>query len=768
MNKSRRINVLLLATFVLFLSFSTVFAEKKDPVRVKALVIPSRNYASMQPQIYHAFLDTAKKIKPLLKIKFVLFNPFLLELSEEGPKFKNKLSKFMNLLNECVHEVVAIKKAKPETDNLLNDIHDYIKNNPESYLAKLHKEAEILMEDFEFLVIESSDTYGIHPMFYVPFVTQIDTPDGATKGDIIEALYGFFFLDAAFKQNKPVWGTCHGAQMGYVHAGGKLARLYEYIENSYDLDFKKNGQKTDEVEIWHIGRWLYTHKKDTDYREYGVIACPVPEIFKDEENKGEEIYINKDFEHSLAMVTPVPDNVEVISYHPLSEYKDRGIGKKYEEFNKEFEKILKNQAFIDTYKYKTMLGTQYHPQYSYNDLETSIIFEYLVRQLANRTESLSPAVNDFKLLIEGDPELYMLFNEMFEQANKASLAPGYPSSAKQIKDYHQMLLFLDSSLNKAPKFDDTGYDICFINDALIGVMGTPAGAIAFLDPRVNEQLKNILREWAVFLSSPDSRYVLNEDPATGWFGANASKAMPNFMKDFQCDPKAPYYGFTSWDDFFTRELRKGVRPVADPKDDRVIVNACESAPYRLAADVKLNDRFWIKEQPYSLVYMFDGDPSVREFVGGTIYQAYLSALCYHRWHAPLSGKIIKIKIIDGSYFATNPGIGFDPIAPVGSQGYLAAVATRALILIEADNPDIGLMALLFIGMGDVSSNEVTVSEGQHVTKGDPLGTFHFGGSSYCMIFQPGVFLEFDLHGQTPGLDSNIIPVRSKIATAVKK
>ena len=60
-----------------------------------------------------------------------------------------------------------------------------------------------------------------------------------------------------------------------------------------------------------------------------------------------------------------------------------------------------------------------------------------------KIESLSPVVNDFKLLIEGDPKLYMLFNEMFEQANKASLAPGYPSSAKQIKDYHQMLLFLD-------------------------------------------------------------------------------------------------------------------------------------------------------------------------------------------------------------------------------------------------------------------------------------------------------------------------------------
>jgi phosphatidylserine decarboxylase len=389
-------------------------------------------------------------------------------------------------------------------------------------------------------------------------------------------------------------------------------------------------------------------------------------------------------------------------------------------------------------------------------------------ELPRERKSLSPVVNDFKLLIESDPELYMLFNEMFEQANQAALAPDYPPWAKQIKDYHQMLTWLDRALTRAPEFEDTGYVIFPVNDALIGVMGTPAGASAFLDPRVNRHLKKILNEWAVFLSSADSRYVLTDDPKFGWFGVNASKAMPNFTKDFQCDPKAPYYGFTSWDDFFTRELRPGVRPVAYTEDDSVIVNACESTPYKIAIDIQLKDRFWIKEQPYSLFYMLDGDSSVNQFVGGSIYQGYLSALDYHRWHTPVSGKIVKAKVIDGSYYAANPGVGFDPFSPIGSQGYLAAVATRALILIKADNPDIGLMAILFVGMGDVSSNEITVRAGQHVTKGDQLGTFHFGGSSYCMIFRPEVKLAFDLGGQTPGLDAKIIPVRAKIATVIGK
>ena len=50
----------------------------------------------------------------------------------------------------------------------------------------------------------------------------------------------------------------------------------------------------------------------------------------------------------------------------------------------------------------------------------------------------------------------------------------------------------------------------------------------------------------------------------------------HFVDDFVCDPSQPHYGFTSWDDFFTRQFRPNVRPVASPDDNKVIVNACES------------------------------------------------------------------------------------------------------------------------------------------------------------------------------------------------
>lgn len=161
--------------------------------------------------------------------------------------------------------------------------------------------------------------------------------------------------------------------------------------------------------------------------------------------------------------------------------------------------------------------------------------------------------------------------------------------------------------------------------------------------------------------------------------------------------------------------------------------------------------------------MMDGDPLVDQFEGWTIYQAFLSALSYHRWHSPVSGRIVKTRLIDGSYYAQSLAQSFDPAGPNESQGYITQVAARTLIFIEADNPDIGLMAVMFVGMAEVSSNEITVYEGQHVQKGDQLGMFHFGGSTHCLIFRPEVNLEFDLHGQTPGLHSENNPVRARIA-----
>lgn len=183
------------------------------------------------------------------------------------------------------------------------------------------------------------------------------------------------------------------------------------------------------------------------------------------------------------------------------------------------------------------------------------------------------------------------------------------------------------------------------------------------------------------------------------------------------------------DAFFTRELKEGFRPVASPEDDDVIANACESKPFNFATNIKLRDSFWLKGQPYSALHMLGHDKLAEKFEGGSVYQAFLSALSYHRWHTPVSGKIVKAFVVDGTYYSEPlfEGLGdpekheIDPANETTSQGFLTAVATRAVIFIEADNPAIGLMAFIGVGMAEVSTCDITVKEGQHVKKGDQLG-----------------------------------------------
>jgi phosphatidylserine decarboxylase len=195
-------------------------------------------------------------------------------------------------------------------------------------------------------------------------------------------------------------------------------------------------------------------------------------------------------------------------------------------------------------------------------------------------------------------------------------------------------------------------------------------------------------------------------------------------------------------------VQESARPVASPDDDNVIANSCESKVYNVARNAKLRDKFWIKGQPYSIIDMLGNDPLAKEFSGGTVYQAFLSALSYHRWHSPVSGTVKHCFVRDGTYFSepltesTTEGgdinTKIDTKGISNAQGYITALATRAIIFIEADNPAIGLMAFIGVGMDEVSTCEITVKEGQHLKKGEETGMFHFGGSSHCLLFRKGV------------------------------
>ncbi|WP_244818097.1 phosphatidylserine decarboxylase family protein [Caballeronia sp. Lep1P3] len=361
-------------------------------------------------------------------------------------------------------------------------------------------------------------------------------------------------------------------------------------------------------------------------------------------------------------------------------------------------------------------------------------FAAYAREHAGRAK-MNAVVEDFAAFIREDPVVRMDFTRAINQARDEGFELGYSS-------IDELVVMLDAMLTYAPPFSEKSLIHCPVNALLDWPMVMPSGYALFRDPAFNAHLKRILNVWSGFLSGPYSREHLNTSSPNGWFSPEADKEIG--FSQFLCDPDEPYWGFSSWNHFFTREFKPGARPVAEPDNDKVIVSACEASPYAIKDDIKLQDSFWIKSQPYSLQEIFTAKESglAKRFVGGTVYQAYLSAFYYHRWHAPVSGTITKAYLVDGTYYSDAEAEGEDPGGLNDSQGYISAVAARAVIVIECDDAAIGEVACVFVGMAEVSSCMIEALPGQRVKKGEELGYFQYGGSTYCLIFKPGVIDNF--------------------------
>lgn len=354
----------------------------------------------------------------------------------------------------------------------------------------------------------------------------------------------------------------------------------------------------------------------------------------------------------------------------------------------------------------------------------------------SRRKPMSNVVFELKTLIQGDTVLRMNLTRAIEEARDAGFETGYAN-------IDELIQIVDYLTGYAPPFNAIVPIATPLNLVLDWPMCMPSGYAVFRDPAFNAQLRKVLMHWCGFLSGPHSRTHLTTAEPDGWFSETAQNKMQ--LGDYLCDRSQPHWGYASWNDFFTRRLRDGARPVDEPSNPAVIVNACEASPYNIGEDCQLHDRFWIKAQPYSLHEILAGTArSVAErFVGGSVYQGYLSAFNYHRWHAPVAGTIREAYNVDGTYYSELECEGTDARGLNDSQGYTTATAARAIIVIEADEPALGTIACAFVGMAEVSSCSITVTPGQRVAKGDELGFFQYGGSTYCLIFEPGVIQTFE-------------------------
>ncbi|MFF3007820.1 phophatidylserine decarboxylase associated domain-containing protein [Kitasatospora sp. NPDC057940] len=359
---------------------------------------------------------------------------------------------------------------------------------------------------------------------------------------------------------------------------------------------------------------------------------------------------------------------------------------------------------------------------------------YVERQQAQGAIVRHNSVAELARLIDRDPVVRMYVSLMIEQAAE--------SWKGKVRDIPGLLDHLDTIVTWAPRYTD---EVHFPMSALfVDMMYTPAGEAVFRNRDLNRALLGVLREWCTYLDSPASREVLTADQ---WLSPDARQKLK--LDDFEVDFTQPYGGLASFNDFFHRKVRPGKRPVADSTNPKVIVAPNDGRVVKIQGNVQRTDEFWVKGQRYSLYDMLDGSDLTDGFVGGDVYQSFLSGGDYHRWHTPVSGTVISARVVEGLTFTELESAGHDKDAGVQSQIYEASVNARALIFVKSPDP-VGVVCVMPVGITEISSLTIGVTPGQHVDKGDELGYFSYGGSSMVLVFQPGAVAGFDVPDNTTG------------------
>lgn len=384
-----------------------------------------------------------------------------------------------------------------------------------------------------------------------------------------------------------------------------------------------------------------------------------------------------------------------------------------------------------------------------------------VREKGTATEWM-PAVATLAQLIDRDGIVRMYVEQMIEEALKMPHEPGLPDTVRNVTELLEALNYI---VTLAPPFvPPPGPSRAFpMSNLFVYMMMSKAGEAAFRMTQFNDALRAVLQEWCAFLGSPDSATVLNEG-SEGWLSPPAYKQFK--LNEFEIPDKSkPHWGWASYNDFFHREIKASARPVADPGNPKAIVSANDGNVWAIARGVKRLDRFWLKGQPYSLENVLNGDGEyVERFVGGDVFQSFLSGANYHRWHSPIDGVVRKVELVEALMFSDAESAGWDPEAGVKSLGYEASVNTRGLVYVESEDPTIGVVCVVPIGITEISSVTFAVGEGETVAKGQEIGRFSYGGSTLALVFQPGAINRFTVKVPQPG-QKEPIKVNAQIALA---
>ena len=204
--------------------------------------------------------------------------------------------------------------------------------------------------------------------------------------------------------------------------------------------------------------------------------------------------------------------------------------------------------------------------------------------------------------------------------------------------------------------------------------------------------------------------------------------------------------YASFNDFFTRALKPGVRPIADA----ALICPVDGAISQFGP-IEGEQIFQAKGHLYSATALVGGDTRLAaQFADGSFATLYLSPRDYHRIHMPCDGRLVRMVHVPGDLFSVNPATARGVPGLFARNERVVCVFEsahgRTFVLVLVGATIVGSMATVWHGVVNpprVKKVREWDYAGQAIElkKGQEMGRFLLG-STVVMLF-PAPRLQFN-------------------------
>lgn len=182
--------------------------------------------------------------------------------------------------------------------------------------------------------------------------------------------------------------------------------------------------------------------------------------------------------------------------------------------------------------------------------------------------------------------------------------------------------------------------------------------------------------------------------------------------------------YSCFNDFFTRKLKAGARPVCEGNTVALPADGRHSA-WQDAAAI---DRVFIKGQSFDLPALLGSEELAAKYAHGAVLLSRLCPVDYHRYHFVTDGTPETPKRIPGPLAS---------VSPYCLRRRLSWLWTNKRELTVLHTEHLGDVLSVAVGATGVGAICQTYTPGKAVAKGAEQGYFAFGGSTVITLFEPG-------------------------------